>query len=470
MADWEALYRRLPIALQQLACSAEGWRIRRSRYDSAFFEALAAAEGRARWPQERLDEFRDRRLAGFVRHCAATVPYYRRKFREWGVVPAEIRRLEDLRRLPLLSKDEIRNHLSELASQAVPARAQVIVHTSGTTGAGLRFASTRAALGEQWATWWRYRRWHGMGLDVWCGYFAGRTVVPLSQGRPPYWRYNYPMRQILFSQYHISEATLPHYVSELRRAKPPWLSGYPSVLALLASYICESGADLGYQVRWVTTGSETLLPAQSEVIAQAFGVRPLQHYGMTEAAGNFSECERGKLHVDEDFAAVEFVRGGDGRGCWVVGTNFSNPATPLLRYALQDEVTLSEEGCGCGRGGRVVSRIDGRREDYVVLKNGAALGRLDPVFKDLVRIREAQICQRVPGRIAVRVVRARDYSDQDERALLRELRTRVGDDTEIAIDYVERLRRSPGGKLRLVVSEVGAGPAGGSPGRHAGRS
>lgn len=455
MVDWEALYRRLPVGLQQAACSMEGWRIRRSRYGRAFFGALAAAESRTYWSAERLVDLRDRQLAEFVRYCAATVPYYRRKFRQWGVVPEEIRRLEDLHRMPLLTKDEIREYLAELVSEAVPRSARTTVHTSGTTGSGLRFPSTAQALCEQWATWWRYRRWHGIGLDTWCGYFGGRIVVPFAQRRPPFWRYNVAMRQILFSGHHISDTTLPSYLDELRRSRPPWLSGYPSLIALLASYMLDTGADLGYRVRWITTSSETLSPGRAELIARAFGVRPLQHYGLTEGAANFSECERGNLHVDEDFAAVEFVPDdASPGGAWVVGTNFTNPATPLLRYAIQDRVALPHTGCGCGRSGRVVGNVDGRREDYVVLKSGEVLGRMDPAFKDLVRIREAQIYQRAPGMITVRLVRAQDYSMRDEHALLRELRQRLGGDTEITIDYVDRLERSKNGKLRFVVSAL----------------
>jgi phenylacetate-CoA ligase len=98
--------------------------------------------------------------------------------------------------------------------------------------------------------------------------------------------------------------------------------------------------------------------------------------------------------------------------------------------------------------------IDGRLEDYVVLKNGARIGRMDHVFKDLVRIREAQIYQRTPGVLIVRVVRGNDYGEADEGRIREEFRRRVGDQAEIVIEYRERLERSRTGKLRLVVSEI----------------
>jgi phenylacetate-CoA ligase len=259
----------------------------------------------------------------------------------------------------------------------------------------------------------------------------------------------------------MSPSNLPAYVDELRKRRPPWLHGYPSLLALLAAYIVESNSDLGYNVRWVTIGAENLLPQQAQVIERAFGVKPLQHYGLTEGVANISECELGSLHVDEDFAPVEFIPldGEDNEGLYrIVGTNVSNPATPLIRYESQDLATLrADPSCGCGRPGRLVSRVDGRLEDYVVLRNGARIGRMDHIFKDMVNIVEAQIHQKIPGELTIRVVRGENFGDADEHALRRETAKRVGDDTAVKIEYVTRLPRSSTGKLRFVVSEITGG-------------
>lgn len=457
MTDFESLYLKLPIPLQHVICSLEGWRIQHSRFGGAFPALLCEAEGRTFWSVDRIRAYRDQRLRAFIQHCARTVPFYRRRFQECGISPDDIQTLEDLQCLPILTKEEVQDHYPELISEVVSKREQIITHTSGTTGGGLRFATTLRAMQEQWAAWWRYRRWHGLQPGTWCGYFGGRSVVSLSQTCPPFWRCNYPGKQILFSAYHMSPANLGDYVNELRRRRPPWLHGYPSLLTLLAAYVLESGTDLGYEVRWITVGAENLLLQQTDLMERAFGVRPRQHCGMAEAVANVSECEYGALHVDEDFAAVEFIPNPDGPGFKVIGTNFTNPATPLLRYDVQDLVTPIDAECPCGRPGRVVASIDGRYEDYIILKNGARLGRMDHVFKDMMNIREAQIYQKRPGEITIRVVRGSHYTDVDEAALLRETRKRVGDETDIFIEYVEKLGRSRTGKLRFVISEIPEG-------------
>jgi phenylacetate-CoA ligase len=457
MPGREGLYLKLPTSLQHATCSLEGWRIQRSRYSQSFWNLLKTAEDRTYWSEDQMRDFRDQRLSEFVRHCARSVPYYQSLFRSLDIGPEDIRTLDDLRYLPVLTKAQVQTNYPDLLSRDIPESQRIITHTSGTTGGGLRFAITQQATQEQWAIWWRYRRWHGIQPETWCGYFGGRSVVPLSQTAPPFWRYNLPGRQILFSAYHLSSVNLDAYIAELRRRRPPWLHGYPSLLALVAAYLLDTGKDLGYTVQWVTIGAESLLPQQIDLILKAFGVAPIQHYGMAEAICNISECEMGSLHVDEDFAAVEFLANPDGLGYRVIGVNLTNPATPLLRYDSQDIAALSNHPCDCGRPGRVVESIDGRQEDYVILKNGARLGRMDHIFKDMTNINEAQIVQKRPGEMVIRIVRGVHYTELDEYTLLQETRKRVGEQAEIQFDYVESLTRSASGKLRFVVSEIPEG-------------
>ncbi len=453
--DREDLYPYLPVAFQNAACSLEGWKLYRGRLGGAFPELLRQAEARSFWPVDRVRAFQEQRLRAFVRHCVDTVPFYRRRFQALGIGVEDIRTIDDLQRsLPVMTKQDVRELGSELTSQSVLPKDRVFVRTSGSTGTELRFPTTRRGDQEQWATWWRYRRWHGLDLGIWCGYFAARIIVPAKQSRPPFWRYNPAARLVHFSAHHMSPQNLNSYLGELCSRRIPWLHGYPSLLALLAAHVVETGHTLDYPLRWITTSVETLLPQQADLIERAFGVRPRQHYGMAEAVANFSECEMGALHVDEDFAAVEFIANPDGTGDKVIGTNFTNWATPLLRYDVEDLVSLSDVTCSCGRPGRVVEQVDGRLEDYVLLRNGVRLARLSSILKGMVNIREAQIYQRCPGEMVIRVVRSGNYTEADERKLLDAARKRVGDAADVHIAYVDALQRTARGKLRFVVSEL----------------
>jgi len=457
MSRLEAVYQRLPIWMQHAICSGIGWRVQRTRFGPGFRRHLEQAEERMKWSQDRLLAYRDERLRAFVGHCAKTVPYYGKLFDRLGIKPEQIRTAEDLKQLPVLTKEEVQANHPNLLSKAVPWRRRLIVRTSGTTGSSLNFATTLDAIQQQWAVWWRYRRWHGIEPGTWHGVFGGRSVVPLTQKSPPFWRDNLPGRQIFFSGYHMSPENLPAYVEEIRRRQLPWLHGFPSLLTLLAIHLLETDTELGYPVRLATMGAETLLPQQADLIERAFGVRPRQHYGQIEGVGNISECRQGRLHVDEDFAAVEFLPNPDGPGYRILGTNLSNPATPMLRYDTKDVVMLSDAPCPCGLPGRIVQSIDGRCDDYVVLKNGTQVGRIGRIFMHVKNIREAQVYQKQAGEVFIRVARSDGYTAQDEKDLLREARLRLGEDAEIHVEYHDRLQRSAAGKLRLVVSDIKRG-------------
>jgi phenylacetate-CoA ligase len=437
------LYDAMPSPIQHVLCTAEGYRIHRRRFGRKFDADLREVVARTWSSNEDVLAYRDRLLEAFIGEMAET-PFY-------GANRLATGRRAAVADFPVLDKATVQAHGSAIARPDVPSR---IAHTSGSTGAGLRFPVTAAAVRQQWATWWRYRQWHGLHRGVWCAYFGGRSVVRMAQRRPPFWRYNAAGRQVFFSAYHLRPDTWREYLAELQRRRLPWLHGYPSVLALLAAYLIEHHASLGYDVRWITVGAENLLPSQAAAIERAFGVRPRQHYGMAEAVANASECPQGCLHVDEDFSFVEFVPLAAAGAYRIVGTNFTNPAFPLIRYDVGDIAYVSGRTCVCGRPGRIIDRIEGRREDYVLLPDGALIGRLDHIFKDQVRVREAQIYQPDRHRVVLRIVRRDDFTTVDEASVVREARQRLGDDVGIDVDYVDALPRTSTGKLRFVVSDV----------------
>ncbi len=460
MSRGEAIYNSLPVFAQNWACSLEGWRINRSRYDRTFSRVLDEASARANWSVEQIYEWRDARLKAFLKDAVRSVPYYREQTKLGKFDIDGVTGLDDLSKLPILEKRVVQSRNSDFEAELNSREPAQIAHTSGTTGGGLRFPVTRSSRIEQWAVWWRYRHWHKIERAEWCAYFGGRTIVPPEIQTAPFWRINVPGRQIMFSAYHLREESAVAYLSEIKRRGIRWLHGYPSQLALLAKLAYANSFDLRGQLRWITIGAESLLAQQAAVIEKAFGRAPIQHYGMAEGVANISERPDGVMVVDEDFAAVEFVPLLSG-GWKILGTNFSNAAFPLIRYEVGDIAdltpgeTASEKGAlaGC----RVVRDIDGRREDYVILKNGAKVGRLDHIFKDLVEVREAQIIQDRIGAITVRLVTGDRFDEAVENRLRDEIADRLGSDFVVDVHYVDELPRTKRGKFRFVISNLDQG-------------
>jgi len=456
----EAIYNRLPVFAQNWACSLEGWRINRSRYDRTFSRMLDDATERANWSVEQIYEWRDRRLVAFLKQTVRSTPYYREQARRAEFDIDGVKGLDDLPKLPVLERRIVQSRNSEFEAELNDREPTQIAHTSGTTGGGLRFPVIRSAGIEQWAVWWRYRYWHKIERSEWCAYFGGRAIMPPGIQTAPFWRVNVPGRQIMFSAYHLREESAVAYLSEIKRRGIRWLHGYPSQLALLAKLAYENSFNLRDQMRWITIGAESLLEQQAAVIKKVFGRAPIQHYGMAEGVANISERPDGILVVDEDFAAVEFVPSSSG-GWKILGTNLSNPAFPLIRYEVGDLADLipgetapeGEAFAGC----RVVRNIDGRRDDYVILANGTKVGRLDHIFKDLVEVREAQIVQNRIGAITVKLVPGDGFDEVVEKRLKAEIVDRLGADITVDVQYVNELVRTKRGKLRFVISSLTEG-------------
>ncbi len=455
LPELERVYRAIPSAFaQNVLVSARGWQIQRSRYRTPEYRAMARAVAE-RWSLSGsgLREYQAQRLRAHLR-AAESSPFWRRRFQEYGVRPGAEDPFHELARLPVLTRPEVQEHAAGILNPTLPRRSLRRVHSSGTTGAGLVLWETPAAEFERWSVWWRYRRQFGVDHGVRCAVFGGFSIVPAGWKRPPFWRYNYPGRQLLLSAYHFGPGTARDYWRALSKWGAPWLQGYPSFMAIFAELCAAEGLPPLPGVRWITTAAENLLASQRARLERTFGVPVRQHYGLTEAVANISERLDGTLRVDEDFALVELVpvEGGSGE-CRIVGTNWSNPAFPLLRYDSGDRATPADRTGDW----RAVRSIDGRREDYVVLPSGARVGRLDHIFKDLLEVREAQIYQASPDAVLFRVVKGAQYDARAERRLIDEARLRLGHEIDIRVEYVEEIPKGRTGKLRFVVSELAEG-------------
>ena len=126
-----------------------------------------------------------------------------------------------------------------------------------------------------------------------------------------------------------------------------------------------------------------------------------------------------------------------------------------------DAATLIRRAAGpCGRARRILERIDGRIEDYVVTPDGRRVGRMDHVFKDTLEVKEAQIIQTSPSQITVRLVPRSGFGPERQEEIEREFRRRIGGEMEILYEKVRAIPREPNGKFRAVVCEVEAGKLG----------
>jgi phenylacetate-CoA ligase len=452
MISKNEVYSRLPVVLQHVAVSANGCWINHQRFGKEFEKTYRCYQERERWSHDRLIEYRDAMRREAVRR-AAHAPYYQHLFRRMGATWRDFLDEGAFSNLPILSKTALQADIDSFRCRP-PATGDKILSTSGTTGASLTLPVSENVEPDQWAVWWRYRGWHGIQRGDRCGLFASAPVVLETKTDRPY-RLNWANNEIRFSIFHISPDTAHLYVEALNKYKPSWIHGNPTAIALLARYMNEKGLRVN-SIRVVTVGSENLQPWYKQSIIDAFGVTPRQHYGLVEAVANISECEAGKLHVDEDFSYVEFIAEDNQPSYSIVGTNFSNTALSILRYQTGDLVSISEAKCACGRAGRVVSSLDGRETDYIVLPGGRRVASLAAPFHSTEGLAGAQLYQDKEGQLTVRYVPASDWKNEILKGLEARLRLRVGNEVPIFFERVSEITKTSRGKTKLVVSDYTA--------------
>lgn len=442
------IYNRLPISMQNVAVSIEGKRIKSTRYGSKFNHAYSLWCGRIGWNRNDILNYRDKKIHDIIQYSYEHVPFYKSKFTELGIHPDQIKGLEDLDKLPIIDKTTVRDNYDLFISNEYVGKHLKTLHTSGTTGTGLTLKLTDEFDVHNWAIAWVEHNKIGITRDMWCGYFAGRPIVPAKQYKPPFYRINEPGKQIMFSTFHMNDTNLYSYVDALNQYKPKWIHGYPSAVSLLASFINRTGYRLHYNVKVITLSSENVMMQQCREIKDAFGLYPHQIYGQTEGVAYFRDYTPGEIYVVENCAAVEFVEMNNGI-CHIVGTNF-NKAMPLIRYDTHDIAEYEETP----KGRRVIS-IDGRAEDYITTKDGSKIGRLDHIFKDMENVIEAQIVQQSDGKAEIRIVRSDAYTDRDEQSIVRLADERLKGRVDYSIVYTNKIERTKNGKLRFVVSDKG---------------
>ncbi|MGE5308698.1 MAG: phenylacetate--CoA ligase family protein [Deltaproteobacteria bacterium] len=321
--------------------------------------------------REPLKKLQLKRLRNVVGYALRT-PFYQARFKKAGITsPRDIKRIEDIRKIPFTSKDDLRQcYPNGLLS--VPLADVVRIHTSsGTTGTPTVIYHTK----EDLARWtelvarsivatgagkhdiFQNMMTYGMftgGLGMHYGAESvGLTVIPMGGGNTK--RQVQLMKDFGTTVVHITPSYLLHVHSKLAE-----FGVTPKDLKLRKAYL----------------GAEPYSENTRKKAEELFGIDCYNSYGMSElnGPGVAMECvHKCDMHIWEDNYFVEIIDPRtceilpDGREGEVVLTNLTREATPLLRYRTRDIAYLHKSGCACGRTHRRLSRITGRTDDMLIV-------------------------------------------------------------------------------------------------------
>ncbi len=321
--------------------------------------------------QEQIRKWQSERLHRTVRHVYANVPYYRERMQEKGLTPDDITSVDDLGKLPFLTKDDLRDAypyglLAKPLSECVR-----IQSTSGTTGRRVVAFYTRHDI-DLWDdccaraivaaggtandvvhVCYGYGLFTGgPGLNG-GSHKVGSLTLPMSSGNTD--------RQIQFMC--DLEATI--------------LCCTPSYASFLAETIIERGLRDKIKLKAGIFGAEAWSEEMRREIEKNLGIKAYDIYGLTEISGpgvSFECSEQTGMHINEDHFIAEIIDPDtgeilpEGEKGELVFTSITKEAFPLIRYRTRDICVLSRKPCSCGRTHVKMSKPMGRSDDMLIIK------------------------------------------------------------------------------------------------------
>lgn len=422
-------------------------KLRRGRL---FHQLLDELEDCERLAYAELIDRQNRKLRETVRQAYKNVPYYQQLFDQLKLTPEAINTVEDLQLLPVMGKSNIRGREKLFVSKAVKFKTKTT--TSGTTGTPVSLYRDRYSINLEHASIWRQRRWANFNLDEPIASLRGDVIVSADTNKPPFWQYVAAENRWLMSSYHLSDRFIPYYLEHLRNTQISAIEGYPSAIYRLACYMRDRQEE-PIPLKAVFTSSEVLPDYRKQLIEQYFG-KIFDHYGQSERVAHLTMCEHGNLHYAMDYSIIEFLPTQYNNLFKIVGTTLYNAAMPLIRYDTNDFAIIRDRSCACGRAFPVVDSIDGRLEDYIVTPAGKFVGGMGVAFGGVANLVEGQIVQEQLDLLRVSVVPTENFSAKDHHTLLANMRSRLGDEVEIIVQYVDSIPRTKSGKLNTTISKI----------------
>lgn len=322
--------------------------------------------------REEMKKLQSEKLVKQVRHVWDNVPYYKKLMEEKGVTPDDIQSIDDLHKLPFLSKADLRDAYP-YGLLAKPLSECVRIHsTSGTTGKRVVAFYTQNDVDMWEECTARAITAAGGGKDDVChvayGYGLFTGGMGLHGGSHKVGCLTLPM----------SSGSTERQIQFMQDLGSTILCCTPSY----AAYIGETVAEMGIKPEELKLkagifGAEPWTEEMRQEIERMLGIKAYDIYGLTESSGPgvaFECCEQKGMHINEDHFFAEIIdpdtgeqlpEGSKGE---LVFTSLDKEAFPLLRYRTRDVCVLSREKCSCGRTLVKMAKPMGRTDDMLIIK------------------------------------------------------------------------------------------------------
>ena len=400
-----------------------------------------------RMTDEELHDYNEQRFLYIFRKAFDKSPFYHKLYTEAGITKADINCLEDIVKLPVVTKEMVKKNGLEMLT--VSRHRVISGHTSGTTG-------TPLTIYENWPSIW-WERAYGYYYSKLCGYKDGQRIVTLRGNiDKSMLSLKVHLANTLFlSSYNINAQTAETYYKKIIDFKPVAIKGYPSSLYALALALKDKGLECHIPVSF--TSSETLYLHQRKLVEEVFHTQIYDHYGTTERTVSFDETiDHNGYYENPGYGIEEYYDD------YLITTSLINDAFPLIRYKTDDRIVL-KEGVRKTKEGFIdrgsIKNVDGRAAIFLICKDGTPVSdvALTFVFKHDYGVRYAQFIQNEVGKVLLNLVVDERYNSDSEKYIRGYLDKTLGvNNMDVAIKLIpeSELKYTGRNKLQLVISAI----------------
>jgi phenylacetate-CoA ligase len=407
-----------------------------------------------------LEERQWNRFKKLIRFAYDMNVFYRKRFDDAGVRPEDIRSIEDIRALPILTKEDIRRETDEMISRGFIKDTLMKIKTGGSTGTALELYITEECSEFRNACARRSDQWSGWKPCEPVGAVWGNPILPSGVKSR--------MRSFLLGPYifldtmNITDNSVLRFSGDWERVRPTLLYGHAHSIFILAEYVKKLSVDV-IRPRSIVSTSMMLLAHERKTIEQVFGVKVTDRYGCEEVSLIASECERHEgMHMNIEHLLIEFIKedgepAAPGEMGTIVVTDLMNYAMPLIRYRVEDMGMPTDRICKCGRGLPLMDKVLGRTADFLVRKDGSRVAGVSLIERLLTNnpgICQMQIVQETIDHFHVSIVKGDKFiQDTTIPQFLNDLRE-IFPDTEIVVEYAGHIKPEISGKYRFAICKL----------------
>jgi phenylacetate-CoA ligase len=417
---------------------------------------------RLQWSRSQILEHQNRELTKIIRYAYDYVPFYHEMFNKLNLKPSDIQGISDLKQLPIVRKNDIRQNSHRIISREFDEQSLIQLSTSGSTGQPLHVFITDKEDD--------FRKAKHLKANIVCGQRPRDKYVTITSpthfGQVP--RLSRMLRVYSRSFVSVFDDTATQ-LEKIESMKPDILAGYSSSLWLLAKEVQEKGIERLWP-RLIFGGAELSDRVSRQFIEKVLSAPFYDQYATIEFERMAWQCtQREQYHIDSDAVVMEIldengeeVSGGESGE--VVCTSLFGYAMPLIRYAVGDIGVRSDDECPCGISLPLMKVIEGRKDALILLPDGRMLSpRIFTVtmnmFESASHIDQFRIVQKRMDSFRIEIKKKDDLVDDSKMSssLIAHLKSKLKLDTynvDFEVDFVDDIPLDKGGKLMAVVSEL----------------